>query len=362
MPRLALAAVLAVASLAGCAKHAAEPAPVRPVVTYRVALGATQLQAAYSGEVRARHEADLGFRVGGKVVSRHVDVGAVVAKGTLIAKLDPSDARLAAEAAQSQVAAAETEYNYARAEHDRYERLLAQNFVGRSVYDAKLSALKAAQARLAQARSNYAVSRNQSDYTTLTADQDGVVTAVSAEAGQVVAAGQPVVRVARLEEREVAISVPESRLPALTGADSITVELFAAPGKRYVGKVREVAPNADPATRTFGVRVAVADADAQVRLGMTANVTLAGDRRKVALLPLAAIYSHDSKAQVWVVDPQSGKVNLRAVQVAAYREDGVTVTQGVSEGELVVAAGVHSLNPGQVVRVSEEVHLQASQS
>jgi membrane fusion protein, multidrug efflux system len=358
-PTLAFAAPLLALGITACAKHEAVSNPVRPVLTHRVALSTARHETVYSGEVRARHEADLGFRIAGKIVSRHVEVGALVRKGTLLAKLDPADARLAAVATRAQVAAAQTEFEFARSEHDRYQKLLRQNFVGQSAYDAKLNALKAARARLQQARSQYAVSRNQTGYTSLFADQDGVITAISAEAGQVVSAGQPVMRLARLEEKEAVFNVPESRVAALQAADSIAVKLLAVPERAYTGKVREVAPNADSATRTFSVKVSILDPTPEVKLGMTANVALGSNGDRVATVPLGAIYSQDGTAKVWVVDPKTGKVNLRPVTLNAYREDGVTIANGLEDGELVVVAGVHQLTPGQQVAVSDTT-VQAS--
>jgi membrane fusion protein, multidrug efflux system len=348
------AALLLPFVIAACAKQQAQPVPIRPVLTHRVSIAAATNDASYSGEVRARYETDVGFRIGGKLVSRHVDVGTLVKQGTLLAKLDPADARLGAESARAQVAAAETELGYAKSEHDRYQTLFQQNFVGQSAYDAKLNALKSAQARLEQARSQYAMSKNQSAYTALVADHEGVITAVNAEAGQVVSAGQPVVRLARLDEKEVAISVPESRLGEVRTGETTAVTLWAAPGKSLRGSIREIAPNADAATRTFSVRVSLPEAGPEVKLGMTANVEFGAAGGRVAMLPLGAIYSQDGAPRVWVVDPKSSKVTLRAVKVGAYREDSVSVLSGLAEGELVVAAGVHRLTEGQSVRLPEQ--------
>ena len=348
--RLVLAALAASAVLAACGKQEAPPPPPRPVVTVVATPAAGAEAAAYSGEIRARREADLGFRIPGKIVARYVDVGAPVKKGAALAKLDPADAQLNVAASQSALAAADTELKFAKAELDRYASLLDKQFISRAVYEQKLNAYNAAKARHDQAQSQLAVVQNQSAYTTLVADQDGVVTSVNAEAGQVVAAGQPVVRIARPEEKEVLINVPETRLEELkAGTREILVRTIAEPDKVYRGTVREIAPNADPATRTFAARIAILEPGPGVALGMTANVLLIGRNGGGIVLPLTAIYRQGNDPAVWVVDPKTGTVRLQPVVVAQYRESGVMVTGGLSGGEQVVAAGVNKLLDGQVV-------------
>jgi RND family efflux transporter MFP subunit len=345
-----LAGAAAIVALAGCGKQEASAPPPRPVVTVVATPAAGAEVAVYSGEVRARREADLGFRIPGKIVARYVDVGTPVKKGTALAKLDPADAQLNVAASKSAVAAAETEFKFAKAELDRYASLLERKFISQAVYDQKVNAYNSAKARYEQAQSQLAVVQNQSAYTTLVADQDGVVTALNAEAGQVVAAGQAVVRIARPEEKEVLINIPETRLDELkAGNREIVVRTIAEPDKAYLGTVREVAPNADPATRTFATRIAIVEPGPSVALGMTANVVLMGKNGAGIALPLTAIYRQGNDPAVWVVDPKSGTVRLRPVVVAQYREDGVVVTSGLAGGEQVVAAGVNKLVEGQVV-------------
>jgi multidrug efflux system membrane fusion protein len=339
------------AALAACSSREPPPEPVRPVQLMQVALGTTGEQAVYAGEVRPRHEADLGFRIGGKIVARVVDVGAAVKKGQLLARLDPADVGLQTEAAKAQLAATETEYTFAKAELERYQGLFEQKFISSSALDAKRNAYNSNRAKYEQAQAQLAVTRNQASYATLLADQDGLITAVNAEVGQVVQPGQSVVRLAREDEREVAISVPENRLGEFKAAKQIAVALWANPGRLYRAQVREIAPAVDPATRTFAVRVSILDADAAVRWGMTANVVLIGDgMADAALLPLTSLYQHDGKPAVWVFDPASGKVDLRAIELGPFREDGVVVRAGLKGGEWIVTAGVHKLQPGQVVR------------
>ena len=350
-----LAAALAVslaAALGACSKPEVPAEPVRPVKLARVTLGGAGAATVFAGEVKPRHESELGFRIGGKVVARLVDVGAQVKKGTPLARLDPADVALQAQAAKAAVAAATTEHEYAKAEFERYDNLYRQKFVSGSALDQKRNTLNANAAKLEQAKAQLAVASNQAAYASLVADQDGVVTAVSAEVGQVVAAGQPVVRVARADEREVAIAVPENRLDELRSAARLGVVLWANQDKAYAARVREVAPAVDAATRTFAVRVSILAPDADVQWGMTANVVLEGrGEAAAALVPSGAIYhAEDGQPAVWVYDAKSGTVGLRKVTLGAFREDGALVASGLASGELVVAAGVNKLRAGQSVK------------
>lgn len=341
--------------LAGCAKHEAAPEVVRPVLTQKVEPTRAVDKTAYSGEVRARHETDLGFRIGGKIIERKVDVGAEVKKGTLLARLDPADAKFTADAARSQVAAAQTEFDYASSELVRYKTLLDKGFIGQSAFEAKQNSYNSAKAKLAAARSQAGVNINQSAYTSLYADDDGVITSVTGEVGQVVAAGLPVMRLARPQEKEVLINAAESKIDELRQSQQMLVRLWAYPDKIFQGRVREIAPNADTATRTFSVKVTILDPGPEVKLGMTATVLAGGADVNTVVLPLTAIYSQNGKAGVWIVDPQTSKVSLRNVELGQYRENGVTIVSGLNAGENVVIVGVHKLVPGQVVRMAQPV-------
>jgi len=356
----ALAALVAAAALvSGCSSgNGADAVPVvRPVMAQKVATaGAGGAATVYSGEVRARREGDLGFRVPGKIVARSVDVGAAVKKGQVLARLDPVDQQMNATAARAAVAAARTDLQLASAEYDRYKSLHEKNFVARTVLDQKSATLEAARSRLEQAEAQAAVSGNQVGYTTLVADQDGIVTAIMAEAGQVVAAGQPVMRLARPDEREVLISIPETRLAATKAARSVAVRLWADPSRLYAGRVRELAPSADPGTRTFAARVSILNADAAVNLGMTANVVF-GDAKDAAaaadsavLVPLTALSRRGDQTAVWVIDAATSQVKQRTVSVRQYREDGILIGAGLQPGELIAVAGVHKLVEGQTVK------------
>jgi RND family efflux transporter MFP subunit len=304
--------------------------------------------AVYSGEVRARHEADLAFRVGGKLIARLVDVGATVSPGMPLARLDPTDLQLNVAAVRAQESAAESDLALAKAEVDRYAALAGQKFVSQAMLDAKTTAWKAAAARLEQAKAQLAVSGNQAGYGTLASDRAGVVTAVLAEAGQVVAAGQPVVRVARPDEKEILINVPEGRIAELKAAPNLAVSLWTRPEAKLRGQLRELAPAADPATRTYAARIRLLDNDTAVQLGMTAQVALPSARAGTGIkVPLSAVIERGQGPEVWVV--VQGKAQRRPVMVSAYLEDGAVLAGGVAAGEPVVAVGAHKLSAGQAV-------------
>lgn len=344
------------AALAGCGEKAVPPpAPPALVVTKTAAMGDAGMHASFAGEVRARSESALGFRVGGKIVARLVDVGATVKAGTPLARLDARDLQLNAASAQSQLAAAQADVTQAEADYARYRDLFEKKFISAAEIDRRKATLDVAQARLAQAKAQLNVADNQSGYSTLAADRAGVVTAVEADVGQVVAAGQTVVRVAREAEKEILITVPENRLPEVQGAQAIEITLWATPNKRYTGKVREVSPSADAVTRTYAVRIAVADADAAMRLGMTASVLLRqAGAGEAFVLPLTSIYQKGTDTALWVVDAATQTVKLTPVKVGVYRENEVTVLSGIKAGDVVVTAGVHKLTPGQKVRVATD--------
>ncbi|KAB2319555.1 efflux RND transporter periplasmic adaptor subunit [Betaproteobacteria bacterium SCN1] len=350
--RKTLPPLLFLALLAACDKTPAPPAPdVRPVRAEQVGIGADVQPVRYAGEIRARHEADLAFRVGGRVRERSVETGSAVRAGQVIATLDPSDYALAARAARSQLVAAEAEARLAHEDLKRYTELREKNFIAQAELDRRSTAAAAADAQVRALRADAARQANQNSYTRLTAPHAGVVTAVMFEAGQVVAAGQPVVRLAQTGEREVRIDVPENALDALRGAKRLRVRLWAAPDKGYDGRLRELAPMADPATRTYAARVAIAGADEAVRLGMTASVEIEGGDAPALSIPQSALFKVNGQPQVWVVDAKAGTVVARAVALGVLAGERAAVSSGLVAGEWVVTAGVHKLAPGQRVRL-----------
>jgi multidrug efflux system membrane fusion protein len=325
---------------------------VRPVHVVEVKLDGGGTQTTYTGDVRARYETALSFRVAGKIVERKVEVGSRVARGELLARLDPSDYQLNIEAANSQLAAARSDFAQAQDELKRFRDLYEKKFISAAEFDRRQTAFDVAKARLEQAQAQLGVTRNQSAYTSLRADHAGIVTAIAAEVGQVMTSGQIVMRVARPEEMEVVIAVPESKLDELRAATQVMVTLWAEPETKFKGRIREISPSADPVTRTYSVKVTILEPSAKVQLGMTANVFLgSGVADPVIRLPLTALFQQGDKGAVWVVDPKTGVANLTPVQVARYTQDSVEIAAGLKPGDLVVRAGVHKLHAGQKVRV-----------
>ena len=340
--------LLGTSALLGACRNGEAPPPSTPAVLVQPAAALAAEGSIYTGEIRARHEVDLSFRVGGKIAARLVDAGAEIKAGQPLASLDPTDLQLAASSARAQLAAAESELATARAERERYAGLLAKKFVSQAAFDTKNHALNSAQARLEQARAQNQISGNQATYGTLSSATPAVVTAVLADAGQVVAAGQPVLRIARPEEKEVAIAIPESRLAEIRAAKEITVSLWAAPDTRLRGELRELAPAADPATRTYAARVRLLSPPPEVRLGMTARVQVGGGAANTLLVPLSAVLDTGQGPFVRIV--QDGKVASRTVSITRFREDGAELADGLQGGEAVIISGGLKLVDGQTVQ------------
>ena len=334
------ALVLPLAFLIVACSPPAPPEKVpRMVRVMTVGAGDTVLVRDYSGEVRAKSESTIGFRISGKLVTRLVDVGATVTQGQALARLDPSDAGL-------QATQAEAQRSIAAADAARYRDLRRQNFVSQAALDARESALAASEAQAGLAR-------NQTAYTTLVADRTGVITQVLAEPGQVVAAGQPVFRLAPDGEREIAIALPETEIGTIKLGQAAMVTLWAKDGVKIKGAVREISPAADPVTRTYPARIRLNGVDARLPLGMTATVSFETKAGKDGLVvPLSAIFQQGDKAAVWIVGSDAS-VSLKPVMIAAYTNDGALISEGLKGGERIAAAGVHRLVAGEKVRVIE---------
>jgi len=339
--RLRLGLVMTLLTLiAACGREAPPPEPPRAVLTRVLGERAGAEALTYSGEVRSRYETPLAFRIPGKVSARLVDAGAVVSSGQVLARIDPADSELSATAASAQL-------ELASAERDRFRHLRAQNFVSQAALDARETTFKAAKAQAELAR-------NQSAYTRLRADHAGVITQVALEVGQVVAAGQAVMRLARTDTLEVAIAIPEGRMPDVRALGSAEVTLWADDDAHYTGSLRELAPAADALTRTYAARVAISQPDARLMLGMTAKVRfLRTDGSTRLTVPLSAIFQHQGRPALWIVGADE-TVSLRPVALAAYHEDGAVLASGVTAGERIVVAGVHKLSSGERVRAIEE--------
>ena len=353
VPLCARLAGLGALLLTACSE-APPPAVTPPTVLVQAVSPARAHTLQLSGEIRARHEIDLAFRVGGKVIARLVDAGSTVRPGQVLARLDPADLQLAAHSAQAQQAAAESEARTAASEKQRYADLLAKKFVSQAAFDARDNSERTAAARLTQARAQQQLSGNQATYGTLTVEFPAIVTQVLAEAGQVVAAGQPVLRLSRPEDKEVLIAVPENQLAAVKAAQNFTVDVWAMPELALKGELRELAPAADPATRTYAARIRLIHPPASLPLGLTARVRLpdqseprAGSATSPLLVPLTAVVDQGQGPVVWVVE--AGKARPRPVTLGAYRSDGVLIQQGLQAGDLVVVAGSNKLAPDQAV-------------
>jgi multidrug efflux system membrane fusion protein len=347
--------IIAVIFLAGCSQAAEQkPAETRAVRVEKVGVAGGARRIEYAGEIRARHETRLAFRVPGKIVARLVDTGTTVRRGQPVARIDPADLKLAAASAAAQVASIESERSLAAAELGRYRELRAKNFISQAELDRRASALATAESRYRAAVAQERQASNQVGYATLLADTGGIITAVEAEAGQVVAAGQTVAKLARPGEREVAFAVPESQRSLVEKAGEFVVSLNAQPGRSWKGRLRELAPAADPVTRTYAARVTLLGADDEVELGMSARVEAAAAQgHKRIEVPIAALHSRDDTPQVFVVEAD-GTVRAQKVKTGGIAGERVVIEAGLNPGDVVVAAGARLLRAGQRVRVLDE--------
>ena len=340
--------------LSACApKEVAAPEAPRPVRTVVAGASTSSTTAAYSGEVRARYENSLSFRTSGKVLTRLVEVGSHVKAGQVLMRLDTAQETLQIASSDADVEASRSRIAKLQLDISRTEPLLARKFASQAELDALKQALDEAQAGLKMALARQQINRNQRDFSELRAERAGIVTAIAAEAGQVVGAGQPVLTVAADGEREVVVSVPESRVDELRQAKDMQVSVWALPGKRYKAALRELAPDTDTVTRTYSARVRITNADEALRLGMTAVVNLVDtDRSSAIRLPLTAIYNKTGDALVWVLNTKTTQVSARKVVLGGAQNDTVWVKEGLASGETVVTAGVNLLVEGQQVLVT----------
>ena len=348
-----LAVLSAALMLAACqAETAPAPRSERPVQVQRVLFETGVSAREFVGVVRARYETDLGFRVGGKIITRVVNVGDRVRVGAVIARLDPRDLQLQVESAEAELAAATSSLSQAAADLQRYATLKARGYAAIADFDRKQAANDEAEGRLARARRALDLARNQLAYTELKSDADGVITATLAEPGQVVAIGQAVARLAHQGEKEAVVSLPETRLGEAQQSKA-TVRLWSDSGRSFEARLRELSPQADPATRTFAARFTILDADDGVAFGMTATVKLERERKTpVARLPLAAVLNRGTGPTVYLVD-DNGALVSRPVTVASFTGDAALVTGGISNGDRIVTLGVQTLEAGLRVRTIE---------
>jgi RND family efflux transporter MFP subunit len=328
-----------------------EPAPIRPVRVVTVEHRPGGETVTLTGNVQAEEDVSLAFRIGGQLLQRDINVGDQVSRGQLVARLDPSTLRDAVQAARANRAAAMARLVEARNEVQRLEPLLPRGFVSRQMFDRSVEARDAAQALVDAAEAQVSAAETQLSYTDLLADGPGVVTARGAEPGEVVAAGQMIVRLAREGGRDAVFDVP-ARVKEQARSDvDVQVVLATNPNVTAKGRVREVSPEADPVTRTFRVRIGLTEPPDAMRLGSTVTGTVELGGSPGMVVPPTALTSSEGEPAVWVMDPQSGTVALRPVVVASFELDRVVLAGGLTEGELVVTAGVQTLRPGQQVRL-----------
>ncbi len=353
--------LLAAMLLAGCQKPPAITEEVRPVRTITVGVTPTRTNSLYAGDVRARYESTLGFRVGGKIASRNVDVGSTVKAGQLLFSLDGRDLQLQQAASKAQLASAQAEFSLARNDLERYRDLSKKGYVSKSELDRADLRYKSAMAGVESVTAQSEQSSNQSGYASLRADADGVVTAVLAEAGQVVAPGTPVVRIARTGAIEVAAAVPEDQIGNVHAGMPVTVTLWAQGKTEYPGSVREISAAADPGTRTYAARISVPDAPAEMRIGMTATVKVPIAAPQLIHVPTQALVTSGKSAGVWVVEPASSAVRFASVDIAGLDGSEVLIAKGLKPGDVVVTAGAGFLTEGRKVRLMAAVSLAAQQ-
>jgi RND family efflux transporter MFP subunit len=351
-----LVSCLLAGALSACdaTKQVRQEAPPRPVLVAAVHYEPRARPQSLPGIIKARTESDLSFRVGGRLDRRLVDAGAFVRKGEPLAYLDESDLKLQLDQAMAEQASARSALVQAEAEEKRITALTRQGWSANADYDKVKSA--ADQARSAVTRADRAVSlaQNALGYATLTADADGVVSAVEAEPGQVLAAGAPVVRLARTDVKEASVAVPENLVDHVRMAKA-TVEYWAFPGRSTPAKLRELSPSADSMTRTYAARFSLPDAPAAARLGMSVTVTLDDGAEALARVPVGALFDAGHGPEVWTVDRAAGAVVATPVVVSAYDSDSAYVASGVPEGAQIVALGVHKLDAKQKVRIVENL-------
>jgi RND family efflux transporter MFP subunit len=345
--------LILLSALVACQKEEkAASQAVRPVRTVTVELQEGGENVSLTGEIKPRYQADLGFRVNGKILERPVDVGTQVKKDDLLARLDPQQYRQDLEVAKSEIAVAEAEVTRSQAQEYRQRELLKNGHTTQVAYDQALKTFKTAQAQLDAARARQIQASENLGYTELKADNDGVITAIGADPGQIVSAGQMVVRLAQLGEREAVFNIAEGAFKKRPTDPTVTVHLVSNPEIETAGKVRYISPQADPATRTYTVRVSLPNAPPQMRLGANVVGTVTLDQGQTVSIPGSALFQKDGKPAVWLVEKDS-TLQLKPITVQRYQGDSVVVGDGLARGDVVVTAGVQKLLPGQKVALMD---------
>jgi membrane fusion protein, multidrug efflux system len=343
--------------LIGCSTQDQKPTvPPRPVKVFRVSPTRTGTVTTYAGDVRARFETTLSFRVPGKMLMRFVEIGDQVHKGQLLAKLDKSDFQLAVQALKAQLKSAMADRDYAKADLIRYRELLAQKVISQPDFDHHQTAYTNAQERVAALEAQLKQTLNQLQYAELSADRDGVITALEVERGQVIAAGQPVVKLAQLDEKEIHFDIPEQRRSEIQPHQAVAVTLLSDDEHKLNATIREISASADPSSRTYRAKATLLEGQQAAHLGMTATVWLTSDKADLISVPLAAVFTSQSlpkQQQVWLIDEANSTVKAIPVQLGSALPDELISIEGLQPGQLIVSAGVQRLKEGQTVRLTE---------
>ena len=344
--------------LAACQKEEKAAATlIRPVRTVTVELQEGGEKVSLTGEIQPRYQADLGFRVNGKIFERPVDVGTEVKKDNLLARLDPQQYRQDLEVAKAEVAKAEAEVARSQAQEYRQRELLKNGHTTQVAYDQALKTFKTAQAEVDAVRARQIQASENLGYTELRADNNGVISAIGADPGQVVSAGQMVVRLAQPGEREAVFNLAEGAFKKRPTDPTVRVHLVSNPEIETAGTVRYISPQADPETRTYTVRVSLPEAPPQMRLGANVVGTVTLDQGKTVTIPGSALFQKDGKPAVWLVEKDK-TVQLKPITVQRYQSDSVVVGEGLAQGDIVVTAGVQKLLPGQKVALMDASTVQ----
>jgi RND family efflux transporter MFP subunit len=326
---------------------------IRPVRVVKVAHKIAGQSLSLTGEILAKNEIDLSFRIDGKLIERLVSIGEGVTPGQIVARLDPKDNLTAAK---SNLNAAQAALDQATSNEARQKILLSKGVVTNAKYEDALSQLQSAQAKVEGAEANLNQAQNRVEYTNLKVDTAGIVTAVKAEAGEIVRAGQAVMRLATNEGRDAVFNVPEQLFQNKPSNDQLLVEVALShdPNIKTTGIVREVSPQADSVSRTFTVKVGLKNPPEALKLGSTVTGSVTLNKGSAIELPVMSLNKSNSSPAVWVVNPENNTVSLRDVKIIGYNQDSVIISNGLESGELVVTAGVHSLYPGQQVKILEK--------
>lgn len=336
-------------SLTGCSKTVAVKEEIPLVRSQTIKIENAAQAANYSGEVRGRYETKLAFQVNGKIIKRNVELGSVVHAGDVLMEIDGKDIQQTVNISEAQVASAQSQLSLAETNLARYRRLWEHGAISRAQLDQYQSAYEVSLAAVQQSAAQYTQGTNQLGYSSLVADSAGVISSITAEVGQVVSVGQPIITLVKEGEREIEINVPENRIEDIRNVQQVHVSFWALPGVSVEGKVREISPVADAISRTYKIKVSLINPPASVNLGMTANVAAENvTQQQVVYIPLAAIYQTSDTPNVWII--KDGVVSLRPVKVGGFGDGKIQILEGLQDGEVIVTAGVQKLREGQQVQ------------